>query len=111
MDKLNILWVTDNKEAFLNMISMYSLHSVTRGWWKQVNIIIWGPSAILANDDPQVQNELLFMMSNGVTIEACKACSDYYELSDDLQNMGIVVKNMGETLTEYIKHGEKIISI
>ena len=33
-DKLNILWTTDNKDTIFNMLSMYAINSVNRGWWK-----------------------------------------------------------------------------
>ena len=41
-DKLNILWTTDNKDTIFNMLSMYTLNSKKRGWWKEVNVILWG---------------------------------------------------------------------
>jgi len=111
MNKLNILWVSDNKEAFINMVAMYALNSKMHGWWEEVNLIIWGPSANLANEDPQVQNELLEMLAHGITIEACKACADKYGVSDELSHMGINVRYMGEPLTEYLNKNEKMITI
>lgn len=38
MDKLNILWTTDNKETALNMVIMYATNSKIRVWWKNVNV-------------------------------------------------------------------------
>ena len=111
MDKLNILWTTDNKDTIFNMLMMYALNSKTKGWWKEVNIIIWGASAKLVASDTQVQTEVVEMISQGVKVEACKACCDIYSVSDKLSKLGIEVRYMGESLTEYLKTGEKILTI
>lgn len=73
MDRLNILWTTNDKDTFFNMISMYSLNSLKSNWWNNVNIIIWGGLTRLTGEDPEAQKEL---MKNGVSVEACKACAD-----------------------------------
>ena len=58
-DKLNILWTTDNKDTIFNMLAMYTLNSKKRGWWQEVNVILWGASVKLAAQDTQVQTEIL----------------------------------------------------
>lgn len=111
MDKLNILWTTTNKETVINMISMYSTNALSQGWWKNVNIIVWGGSAKLIAEDAQIQDEVNKMLKAGVTIEACRACSDGYGVTDNLEKLGLDVKYMGEPLTTYIKGGENILSL
>lgn len=111
MDKLNILWTTDNKDTIFNMISMYAINSKTHDWWKQVNVIIWGASARLIGEDSQVQAEIIEMLNQGVSIEACKACSDNFGVTEILIKLGINVRYMGEPLTNYIKNGEKILTL
>ena len=111
MDKLYILWTTDNKDTVLNMLSMYAINSKTNGWWEDVNIIIWGASARLAGNDTQVQTEIAEMINQGVTIEACKDCSDNFGVTEKLTKLGIYVRYMGKPLTDYIKSGEKILTI
>jgi len=111
MEKLNILWTTDNKDTFFNMLAMYATNSKKRGWWNNVNVIIWGASAKLAGNDTQIQTEILEMINAGVTIEACKDCADIFGVTEKLERMGITVRYMGLPLTEYLKNGEKLISI
>ncbi len=93
------------------MISMYSINAVKRGWWSRVNVIIWGASAKLAGEDTQVQTEIVEMIHQGVTVEACKACCDHFDVSEKLIKLGINVRYMGEPLTNYIKNGEQILSM
>lgn len=111
MDKLNILWTSDNKDTFFNMLAMYAINSKTKEWWPEVNIIIWGASAKLVATDPQVQSEIIEMLHHGVSIEACKACSDNLGVTSNLIKLGINVRYMGKALTEYIQSGEKILTI
>jgi len=93
------------------MLSMYAINSKKRGWWKEVNVILWGASVKLAGHDTQVQTEILEMLQNGVSVEACKDCSDNFNVSDTLSELGINVRYMGQHLTEYLKNEEKIITI
>jgi len=78
MDKLNILWTTDNKDTVLHMLLMYATNSRLNGWWQEVNVIIWGASAKLVGTDKQIQEAVSEMLNHGITIEACKACTDNY---------------------------------
>ncbi|MDP4239103.1 MAG: DsrE family protein [Bacteroidota bacterium] len=111
MEKLTILWTTDNKDTLFNMLSMYAVNSVKNHWWDNVNVIIWGASAKLAGNDTQVQTEVMQMIANGVTVEACKACSDNLGVSEKLAQLGVKVRYMGEPLTDYLKSGDKILTI
>ncbi len=111
MDKLNILWTTDNKDTVFNMLAMYAINSKINNWWQNVNVIIWGASAKLIGNDVQVQTEIKEMINQGVTIEACKDCCDNFNVTNNLIELGINVRYMGEPLTEYIKTGQKILTI
>ncbi|MEA5126643.1 MAG: DsrE family protein [Proteiniphilum sp.] len=110
-DKINILWTTDNKDTIFNMLSMYAINSKKHNWWKDVNIILWGASVKLVGSDTQVQTEVLEMLHNGITVEACKDCCDNFNVAETLMRLGVSVRYMGEPLTGYIKAGEKLISI
>lgn len=111
MDKLNILWTSNNTDTFFNMLSMYSINSKKRGWWGQVNVILWGASVKLSGNDTQLQSELMEMLHAGITVEACLDCSENFGVKEKLEKIGVNVRYMGIPLTEYIKNGEKILSV
>lgn len=110
MERLNILWTSNDKDTFKHMISMYSLNSIKNGWWDEVNIIIWGGSTKLTGEDIEVQKEIQKLLKSGVTIEACKACADKYKFTQTLKDIGVDVKYMSK-LTSYIKGDDKLITI
>jgi hypothetical protein len=111
MERLNILWTTDNKDTVLHMLVMYATNSRLNGWWEEVNLIIWGASAKLASEDKEIQEAISAMMDHGISIEACKACCDRFGVTDRLTELGVNVRYMGEVLTGYIKSGDKILAI
>lgn len=110
-NKLNILWTTNNKDTVLNMLSMYTINAIHRGWWREINVILWGASVKLVASDPQVQTEVLEMLQMGISIEACRDCCESFNVTSPIEKLGIVVKYMGESLTEYLKNDERIVTL
>jgi hypothetical protein len=78
--------------------------------WDDVRLIVWGPSSKLLSEDKDLQEEVKKMKDAGVILEACKACSDRYGVSDKLERLSIDVKFMGIPLTEYMKDSRNIIT-
>ena len=112
IDKLTILWTTDNEDTAMNMILMYTLKSNQNKWWKECNLITWGPSNKLLCESSEVQKLVKEIMKEGVHVEACQRCAERYGLVDQLTEMGIEVKLMGEPLTGYLKDENcRVISI
>lgn len=111
MEKLNLLWTSDNKDTFFYMLSMYATNSKKRGWWEQVNVILWGASVKLSGNDTQVQSELMEMIHAGISVEACLDCAESFGVKEKLEKLGVNVHYMGVPLTEYLKSGERILTI
>ncbi len=111
MDKLNILWTTDNKYEVFSMLNLYASRSEKNDWWNDVNLIIWGASAKLVGTDKKVQSEIVEMINQGVHVEAFKDSCDKFGVSEKLIELGINVRYMGRPLTEYIQSGQKIVTM
>lgn len=109
-DELYVLWTSRDREVALKMVFMYTANSKLKGWWKDVNLIVWGPSAKLLTEDPELQENIARMKHTGVNVVACKACSDSYGVTPALEAMGIEVKYMGQPLTELLKAGKTLIT-
>ncbi len=112
VDKLTILWTTDNEETALDMILMYTLKSNTNKWWKECNLITWGPSNKLLCSSKEVQEVVKEIMKDGVQVFACERCAERYGVTEQLKSMGIDVKLMGEPLTAFLQDEDyRVISI
>jgi hypothetical protein len=109
-EKLVIVWSSGDRDVALKMVFMYALNAKSKGWWKEVTLIVWGPSAKLLTVDPELQERVRRMKEAGVILEACKACSDEYGVSESLSKLGVDVRYMGQPLTGYLKGGRPILT-
>lgn len=110
-EKLVVLWTSGDREVALKMVFMYTYNAKTRGWWDDITLVVWGPSAKLLTEDEELQGYMKLIMDAGVTVRACKGCSDQYGISDKLEEMGISVLYIGKELTDYMKEGREILTI
>jgi hypothetical protein len=108
-ETLVVLWTSGDKEVATKMGFMYTLNAKLRGWWKNVTLIVWGPSAKLLIEDSELQDRIEEMRAAGVVLLACKACSDSYGVSEGLEKLGVEVKYMGEPFTQILKDPHQAI--
>ena len=109
-DHLLIVWTSGDPDVAHKMVFMYAFNAQKNGWWDQVTLLVWGPSAKLSSEDEDIQASLKNMKDQGVELLACKGCADQYGVSSKLEDLGIEVKYTGNYLTDFIKSGKKVIS-
>jgi hypothetical protein len=109
-EKLVMLWISDDIDAAEKMAFMYAHTAKKAGWFQEVTLIIWGPSAKLISENEKLQEKVKAMQADGVKIEACIACARQYGVDGKLRELGYDVKGMGTHLTNYLKSDAKVIS-
>lgn len=109
--RLYILWTTDSFITSEKMVLMYSTNSMMRHFWDEVNVVIWGASAVLAAENPLIQEKMKMAMHTGVKFLACKGCADQLNASEKLSELGVEVIYWGQELTDVIQNGDKLITI
>ena len=109
-DKLVVIWTSDDPYVAERVALMYTHAAKTAGWFKEVTLIIWGPSAKLTAENIKIREKLKAMQGDGIIIEACIVCSNAYNVTEELKNMGFDVKGMGKPLTDYLKSGVKVLT-
>jgi hypothetical protein len=109
-DHLLIVWTSGDPDVAHKMVFMYAFNAQKNGWWDQVTLLVWGPSAKLSSEDKYIQESLKNMKEQGVELLACKGCADQYGVSAKLEELGIEVKYTGTYLTDFIKSGKKVIT-
>lgn len=102
-ESLAVLWTRGDTDFAEEMAFMYTLNAARQDWWDAVTLIVWGPSAPLLAEDPDLQNTLAEMQAEGVTVEACRACAEDFGVAEALEQLDIDVRYMGTPLTEYLK--------
>jgi len=109
--KLAVLWTSDDPNLAEKMAFMYTYNAKKQGWFDEVVLIVWGPSAKLASENKMIQDYLKKMQDEGVVIEACMACARMYGVDKKLAELDIDVKGMGVPLSNYLKEGWKTLSL
>lgn len=109
-DTLVVLWTSGDRDVAEKSCLMYTHAAKKNGWFDEVILIIWGPSARLAVEDEAIREKLMAMQKDGVILEACVACANMLGVSDELRALGIDVKGMGTSLTEYLKKDYKVLT-
>jgi len=109
--KLVVLWTSGDRDTAIKMVFMYTKNSKTRGWWDEVTLVVWGPSAQLLSRDRELQAYVREMMDAGILVEACVTCAEMYGVAGELSRLGIEVKKMGVPLTGYLKEGRHVLAL
>ncbi len=108
--KLGVVWTSGDREVALKMVFMYTFNAKRAGWFDEVQFVVWGPSEKLLAEDEELQEYVGRMIDVGIEVVACKACSDMYGVSSDLEECGVDVKYMGQPLTNLLQSDWKIIT-
>ncbi len=109
-DQLVIVWTSDDPYVAERVALMYTHAAKTAGWFSEVTLIIWGPSAKLTAENLKIQKKLKTMQADGVVIEACIVCADAYGVTDELKKLDFDIKGMGKPLSDYLKSGAKVLT-
>ena len=109
-DKLVIVWTSDDPYTAERMVLMYGHAAKTAGWFDEVTLIIWGPSAKMVAENIKIQEKLKDMQNDGVEIRACIVCANIYEVTEELKALDFDVQGMGVPLTDYLKKGAHVLT-
>ena len=102
-DKLVVVWTSGDREVAEKMVFMYTFNAKKYNWWDDITLLVWGPSAKLLTEDKGLQDYVKAMLDSGIHVLACKGCADMYEVSDELEQIGVTVRYTGTDLTNFIK--------
>jgi hypothetical protein len=108
--RLCVVWTSGDPGVAKNVCFMYTHNAKRRGWFDEVHLVVWGPSAKLLGENKELQDEVKAMQKTGVVVEACVACAKNYGVVDALKGLGIDVKPMGEPLSQRLKSDWKVLT-
>ncbi len=108
--RLCVVWTSGDPDVAKNVCFMYTLNAKKAGWFDEVTIVVWGPSAKLLSENRELQKEMKAMQEAGVVTEACIVCARRYGVEKKLQDMGLTVKGMGKPLSDRLKGDWKVMT-
>jgi len=108
--RLCVVWSSGDSDVAKNVCFMYTHAANKAGWFDEVHLVVWGPSAKLLAESPDLQVEIKAMQKSGVVTEACVVCAKRYNVDKKLADLGITVKPMGRPLTDRLQSDWKTIT-
>ncbi len=109
-DTLVVLWSSGDPDVAEKACLMYTHAAKRNKMFKEVILIVWGPSEELLAKNNMLKEKVAAMQKDGVIVQACVACANMYGVADDLKVCKVDVRGMGGPLTDYLKRGYKVIS-
>jgi len=103
IDNLVILWTNADPLTAEHMVFMYAKNAKTRGWWKNVTLVIWGATAKLVTENEDIQRSINELKKSGVKVSGCVSCARQLGVAGDLFDLGIELIKWGEPLTDAMK--------
>ncbi len=109
-DTLVVVWSSGDPEVAEKACLMYANAAKKYKWFNEVIVVVWGPSEKLLAENESLKNKISTMQQEGVIFQACIACANMYDVTNELKVCNVDVKGLGVPLTKYLKRGYKIIS-
>lgn len=112
MNKLLIVWKSENDVDINNFITPFAINSKKQNWFDEVEVLIWGASSDTLKENKNAQKKLSDIVNQGIRVYACKFCSDNVGASDVLTSLGVNVMYTGAYLSDKLKDKEcEVITI
>lgn len=102
-NNLLIVWTNGDIEVANKFPLLYSSVILDRGYWETAHLMLWGPSILLAKNNPHIQEQLKKIQKTGVKMSACIVCVEDYEATSILEELNIEITHTGELLTSALK--------
>lgn len=110
-DKLTILWTSGEKDVAMKVAFRYADEVVQKNLWREVELLVWGASVLLAGSDADIKSKLLNLMEVGIQVKACIVCADEYEVTQELEDMGIELIMVSEHMNDIIANQKPLLSL
>ena len=108
--RLAVVWTSGDPDVAHRMALMYTHAAKSAGWFGEVRLVVWGPSARLLAGDKDLQAKVQEMLADGVDVDACVVCAESYGVADRLRELGLDVLPMGAPLSDMLQSDWKVIT-
>jgi len=102
-ENLLIIISTDNVESIKKFPLLYSSVAINREYFKRLHVMFWGASILVVKENKSIQDMVIEIAKTGVSFSSCIVCSDEYEATEVLENIGVTCNHTGELMTDALK--------
>ncbi len=105
-----IVWSSADEMVAKRVVLPYVTNAKKKGWFENVTLMLWGPSAKLVAENKELQALIKEAQNSGVYTEACLACTDAYNVTPTIKGLGFDMKYIGIPLATYLKSGYNVLT-
>ena len=110
-DSLFILWTNADPVTANLMVFMYAENAARYHKWDAITIIVWGATAKLVAEDPQIQGRIRALQELGVSFSACITCAEELGVTETIRSLDIDLVKWLNPLTALLKENKKLITV
>lgn len=100
MKKLVVVWKSNQDTDIDYFMFPYAYNAKLKGWFDEVEILIWGASQEVARDDERRQRSIKRMLDADIKVYACKMCAEHIDAVEVLESIGVEVIYTGVYLSD-----------
>ena len=104
-ESVTILWSSNDPGVFYNCITPYYSYSCEKHCWKEMNLLMWGPSVRLLAENQELQDDLSELISKGLKVKVSKYSMDKFKVTQKMSQIGIEVLYIEDDITKELKGG------
>jgi len=104
-ESVTILWSSNDPDVFYNCIMPYYNYSCEKHCWKEMNLLMWGPSVRLLAENQDLQIDLSELISRGLNVKASKYSMDKFKVTEKMSRLGVEALYIEEDITRELKKG------
>ncbi|MHA1585193.1 MAG: DsrE family protein [Promethearchaeota archaeon] len=106
MNRMFIIVSNADPRIMTDVAFPYVRNASRNGWMNSIRLILWGPSQKSIVQALELKAAIMDLLKEDhVEIWACKQCSEDYQISDKLEQLGVIIKYIGEDISEMLKEG------
>ncbi len=105
-----VVWSSADEMVAKRVVLPYVTNAKKKGWFDNVSLMVWGPSAKVVAENEELQNLIKKAQEAGVYTQACLACADAYNVTAILEALGFDMKYIGVPLATYLKTGHSVLT-
>lgn len=106
MDKVFILIADADPRILTDVVFPYARNAVRNQWIEEIVLILWGPIQKTVVGALELKSQVMDLVAaDHISVWACKQCSDDYNVSEKLEELGVTVQYVGEKVSNMMKEG------
>ncbi|MHA1777426.1 MAG: hypothetical protein ACTSWC_11675 [Promethearchaeota archaeon] len=106
MEKVFIIIADADPRILTDVVFPYARNAIRNKWMEEIVLILWGPIQRTVVGALELKSQVMDLVeTEQISVWASNQCSDDYNVSDKLRELGVTVQFIGEKVSTMLKEG------